>query len=61
MKVRRGEINIIIIIMNIYDNLTSEIQNKFEYMVLQHPIAKIIKDEIQRLHCAEYFTFKDRK
>jgi hypothetical protein len=29
-------------------------------MVLEHPTAKIIKDEIHRLRCDEYYTFKDK-
>ena len=44
--------------MNIYNSLPPELQNEIKYYVLEHPIAKIIKDEIQRLRCDEYYTFK---
>ena len=46
--------------MNIYNSLPPEVQNKIKYYALEHPIAKIIKDEIQRLRCDEYYTFKDK-
>ena len=46
--------------ISIYDNLPSEIQNKIKYYVLEHPLARIIKDEIRRLRCDEYYTFKDK-
>ena len=35
--------------MEIYRLLPSELQTKVKYFVLQHPIAEIIKDEIERL------------
>ena len=31
--------------MNIYELLPPEIQNKIKYYTLEHPVAKIIKDE----------------
>ena len=43
-----------------YNSLPSEIQNKIKYMVLLHPVGRIIKDEIQRLNCDEYYTFRDK-
>ena len=46
--------------VSIYDNLPFELQNKIKYYVLEHPIARIIKDEIRRLRCDEYYTFKDK-
>ena len=39
--------------MDIYRLLPSELQTKVKYFVLQHPIAEIIKDEIERLRCDE--------
>jgi len=47
--------------MDIYNNLPIELQNKIKYFVLEHPVAKIIKDEIQRLRCDEYYTFRDKQ
>jgi hypothetical protein len=35
--------------MEIFNMLPPEISNKIKYYVLEHPIAKIIKDEIERL------------
>jgi hypothetical protein len=46
--------------MNIYNNLPPEIQRKIKYMVLQHPTAKIINDEIERLNCDITFKFKEK-
>jgi hypothetical protein len=46
--------------MNIYNNLPPEIQTKIKYMVLQHPTAKIINDEIERLNCDITFKFKEK-
>ena len=46
--------------METYSLLPKEIQNKIKYLVLEHPIAKIIKDEIQRLRCDEYYVFRDK-
>ena len=46
--------------MDTYNKLPSEIQNNIKYLVLEHPTAAIIKDEIQRLRCDEYFTFKTK-
>ena len=46
--------------MDIYNLLPSELQNKVKYYVLEHPTAKIIKEEIERLRCDEYYVFKDK-
>ena len=45
----------------IYNLLPIELQNKVKYLVLEHPVAKIIKDEIRRLRCDEYHTFRDEQ
>lgn len=47
--------------MEIFNMLPPEISNKIKYYVLEHPIAKIIKDEIERLRCDEYYTFRDKQ
>jgi hypothetical protein len=47
--------------MDIYSLLPIELQNKVKYLVLEHPVAKIIKDEIRRLRCDEYHTFRDEQ
>ena len=47
--------------MDIYNLLPIELQNKVKYLVLEHPVAKIIKDEIRRLRCDEYYTFRDEQ
>jgi len=47
--------------MDIYSLLPTELQNRVEYLVLEHPVAKIIKDEISRLRCNEYYTFRDKQ
>ena len=47
--------------MDIYSLLPTELQNKVKYLVLEHPVAKIIKDEISRLRCNEYYTFRDKQ
>ena len=47
--------------MDIYNLLPTELQNKVKYLVLEHPVAKIIKDEIHRLRCDEYYTFRDKE
>ena len=46
--------------MDIYNLLPSELQNKVKYYLLEHPTAKIIKEEIERLRCDEYYVFKDK-
>ena len=46
--------------MDIYNLLPSELQNKVKYYVLEHLTAKIIKEEIERLRCDEYYVFKDK-
>ena len=46
--------------MDIYNLLPSELQNKVKYYVLEHPTAKIIKEEIERLRCDEYYVFRDK-
>ena len=45
--------------MEILQLLPIELQNKVKYFVLQHPTAKIIRDEIKRSRCDEYYTFRD--
>jgi hypothetical protein len=45
--------------MEIYGALPAELQNKIKYFVLEHPIAKIVKDDIERLRCNEHYSFKD--
>ena len=45
--------------MDIYRLLPIELQKKINYFVLEHPCAKIIKDEIERLNCNLTFKFKD--
>ena len=47
--------------MDIYNLLPVELQNKVKYLVLEHPVAKIIKDEILRLRCDERYTFRDKQ
>ena len=47
--------------MDMLNLLPAEVVNKIKYYVLEHPIAKIIKDEIQRLRCDEYYTFRDKQ
>ena len=47
-------------VVYIYDNLPSELQNKIKYYVLEHPIARIIKDEIERLNCDLTFKFREK-
>ena len=47
--------------MDIYRLLPIELQNKINYFVLSHPIAEIIKYEISRLRCDEYYTFRDNQ
>ena len=47
--------------MDIYNLLPSELQNKVKYYVLEHPTAKIIKEEIERLRCDEYYVFRDKE
>ena len=47
--------------MDIYNLLPSELQNKVKYYVLEHPTAKIIKEEIDRLRCHEYYVFRDKE
>ena len=49
----------IYITMDIYNLLPSELQNKVKYYVLEHPAAKIIKEEIERIRCDEYYVFRD--
>jgi hypothetical protein len=44
--------------MEIYNKLPVEIQNKIIYFTLEHPCAKIIKDEIEALNCDKMFKFK---
>ena len=44
--------------MNIYDNLPSELQRKIKYFLLEHPCARIIKDEIIKLKCDRIYKFK---
>ena len=46
--------------MEIVRSLPVELQIKIKYLVLEHPVAKIIKDEIIRLRCDEYYTFRDQ-
>ena len=46
--------------MNIYSLLPRELHNKIKYFVLEHPVAKIIKDDIERLRCDEYYVFEDK-
>ena len=45
--------------VDIYNMLPNEIQNKIKYYTLEHPISRIIKDEIQRLRCDECYIFRD--
>ena len=47
--------------MNIYKLLPIELQTKVKYFVLEHPTANMIKDEIRRLRCDEYYTFRDKQ
>ena len=44
--------------MNIYNNLPSELQRKIKYLLLEHPCARIIKDEIIKLKCDRIYKFK---
>ena len=44
--------------MNIYNNLPSELQRKVKYFLLEHPCARIIKDEIIKLKCDRIYEFK---
>ena len=44
----------------LYNSLPPEVQNKIKYYVLEHPIAKNIKDEIERLNCDLTFKFKEK-
>ena len=46
--------------MEIYKLLPPELQNKVKYFVLEHPVAKIIQDEIDRLNCHLTFKFKEK-
>jgi hypothetical protein len=46
--------------MDIYNLLPSELQNKVKYYVLEHPAAKIIKEEIERIRCDEYYVFRGK-
>ena len=45
--------------MNIYDLLPIELKAKIKYYVLEHPTAKIIKDEIKKLRCDECYKLRD--
>ena len=47
--------------MEIYSLLPTDLQNKMKYFVLEHPVAKIIKDEIERLNCHLTFKFNDER
>ena len=46
--------------VDVYSLLPEELQNKVKYFALEHPVAKIIKDEIQRLRCDECYIFRDK-
>ena len=46
--------------MDIYNKLPIELQRKINYYVLEHPVAIIINDEIERLKCNLTFKFKDK-
>ena len=46
--------------MEILKLLPAELQNKVKYLVLEHPVANIIKDDISRLRCDELYTFRDK-
>ena len=37
--------------MDIYNELPVELQRKVHYFILEHPTARIIKDELERLNC----------
>jgi hypothetical protein len=45
--------------MEIYNLLPTELQNKIKYYVLEHPTARIIKDDISRIRCDETYYFRD--
>lgn len=45
--------------MEIYCLLPTELQNKIKYYVLEHPVARIIKDDISRIRCDEMYYFRD--
>jgi len=47
--------------MDVYNLLPPELQVKVKYLVLQHPTAKIIRDEIERLKCHLTFKFNDEQ
>ena len=44
--------------MNIYYNLPNDLQSWIIYYVLEHPTAKMIKDEIIKLKCDRIYKFK---
>ena len=44
--------------MNIYLNLPNDLQRKIMYYTMEHPCAKLIKDEIERLNCNKIFKIK---
>ena len=46
--------------MNIYNMLPPELQNKIKYYVIEHPLARIIKDEVERLNCNITFKFREK-
>ena len=46
-------------VADIYNLLPIELQSKIKYYVLEHPVARIIKDDISRLRCDELYYFRD--
>ena len=41
--------------------LPPELQNKIKYYVIEHPLARIIKDEVERLNCNLTFKFRNKQ
>jgi hypothetical protein len=44
--------------MNIYMRLPEELKRKVKYFTLEHPTARMIQDEIERLLCNRVYKFK---
>ena len=44
--------------MEIYYDLPNDLQSKIIYYILEHPTAKMIKDEIIKLKCDRIYRFK---
>ena len=44
--------------MDILKRLPDVLQTKIKYYVLEHPCARLIRDEIERLHCDKSYRIK---